>query len=703
MKRYILIILLIAVNSNLGSSKSNFYLDELKTVKETKKFTINTKRADRFFNHFSYIKAIKYYKKALTENPNHTKTKLQIAECYRMIKDLMNAEEWYASAIVYSSDSIESTYKLHYAEILTTNGKYTEAKNWYAVVNDEMGTNVRPQVMLEGLENREDFYRDSLNYFVQSTNINTDEYDFSPSYYKEGIVFSSSRGKDGFMKPTYKWDETSFLDLFYSKVSDDGENYEAERLSTRINSRFHEGPSVFYNNDTKVIFTRNNFNQGKVETSEDGTNKLKLFFSEKIGNSEKWTRSEPFVYNSNEYSVGHPTLSTDGNTLYFSSDMSGGYGKTDIWKCEYQNNAWLTPENLGEDINSAGDEMFPFLKNDEELFFASNGHKGLGGLDLFRTNIIDNKKEVLNLGYPMNTRWDDFGLVMKEKDGFLSSNREGGKGRDDIYRFWVNNLNIEIQIIDSITNEILAGGISVIDLRVNSVVLVDKVVDGVRFSGIKGRDYLLSGNALGYLPKGIDFSTIDIPIGDDFFVVQIPLVKILKGDILVVKNYGMTDQVFKMIGDKIERVDISSDSLKSVYISENRELGQVNIIENVYYDFDKYNIREDAESNLDKLALVLFKYSELKVSFASHTDSRGSFSYNEKLAKRRVNSAEEYVFKKGIELNRVLVKQGFGEKQLINKCDDKSSCDEAAHQLNRRTNLFLSIDNGLVIANNTQK
>ncbi len=677
-----------------ASNNGLFGIKKEKKAGETKKYIRSIKRAEVYFNHFAFTRAILHYKKALAENDNDAFTKLQIAESYRMLNDPTKAEEWYAT-VIEDDKIIKSQHKLRYAEVLTTNGKYEEAKIWYEKANEEIEGDRRPNERLDGLVNRENFYQDSLSYFVQASNVNTEEYDFSPTYYKEGIVFVSSRGEKSLLKPVYKWDETLFLDLFYSKTGQDGLNMEPEILSKSINTRFHEGPSVFYDNDTKVIFTRNNFNNGKVNTSEDGTNKLKLFFSEqKPKNPNKWTKAAPFVYNSDEYSVGHPTLTSDGKTMYFASDMPGTFGKTDIWKTEFINNAWTTPENLGEEINTSGEEMFPFLKDDKELYFASNGHPGIGGLDLFRSNITAYKREVLNMGYPINTKKDDFGLIMKEKEGYFSSNRDEGKGRDDIYHFWVNQLNIEVQIIDSVTREILHGEISVTDMRTTRALITTLATNGVRFSGIKGREYALGGSLSGYEPNTIDFSTLDIPISDEYFVIQIPLVRKLKGDILVVKNYAMKDQVFSIIGDKIEQFDQSFDSLVSLYESENRQLGEVQVIQNVYYDFDKYNIREDAANDLDKLALILFKYSNLKVTFASHTDSRGSFKYNERLAENRVNAAEDYIFSKGVGVNRLADKQSYGEYELINDCADQDTCDEVAHQLNRRTNIFLSIDKG---------
>jgi len=515
---HLLIALLIMTCSVQGSDK-----ERNKEKRSEKRYARRMSRADNFFKNFSYIKAIENYKSALKESENDPQAALQIAESYRMLNDPRNAVEWY-EAVIDDTLVIKSQHKLRFAQVLTSNGRYEEARNWYAIAQQEIPGSKIPVNMLLGIENISQFYRDSLNYSVHILNINSDASDFSPAYYKEGIVFCSNRKKKDFFQPTYQWDNSNYLDLYYSKNDFIGSNEAPIRLPNEINTKYHEGPSVFFDDNRKVIFTRNNFNFGKLRTSAEGVSKLKLYYSAIDDKNGKWSTPVALYFDDDEYSTGHPTIAADGQ-LYFASDMPGSIGGSDIWKSEFIYGIWTTPENLGSKINTEGDEMFPFIKADGELYFASNGHKGMGGLDIFRARIDDEKFEVLNLGFPVNTKSDDFGLIMKGNQGFFSSNRQHGKGSDDIYKMWYNLVDIDVLLIDATSGDVLTGELKVVDDRYNDQIQLIEVEDGIRFIGIRGRSYMLNGLAEGYEPGDLLFSTHEITSDQDSHIIRIPLTK----------------------------------------------------------------------------------------------------------------------------------------------------------------------------------
>ncbi len=383
-------------------------------------------KGDRHFEEMAYIQALEYYQKANARDSLGQETKLKIAECYRLLNDPVNAEKWYAKVV--NTDIALPQHRLYYAEALNSNGKHAQAKLWYDRYLQEQGQERRAQNRIEGIENPEEFYKNETFLTIEEAPFNSGQSDFSPAFYSDGLVFSSAR--DG--KGEFPWDNSGYLDLYFLNTT----TREISPLPGEVNSRYHEGTAAFFDDDSKVVFTRSNYQDKKLGRSAAGVNKLKLFYAEKQDNG-KWSEATLLPFNNNEYSCGHPAMGSDG-TLYFSSDMPGGYGGTDLYRSQRINGEWQKPVNLGPVINTEGNEMFPFIYNDTQLFFASNGHPGLGGLDVF--GLAMNKgveSQITNLGFPINTTSDDFGLITNAEgqSGYFSSNREGGTGNDDIYTF----------------------------------------------------------------------------------------------------------------------------------------------------------------------------------------------------------------------------------------------------------------------------
>jgi outer membrane protein OmpA-like peptidoglycan-associated protein len=459
----------------------------------------------------------------------------------------------------------------------------------------------------------------------------------------------------------------------------------AEPLRKGINSRYHEGPLAFYSSYDSVVFTRNNFLNGRFQTSKDKTNKLKIYFANtRTDASDEWTNITEFPYNSNEYSTGHPALSTDGRSLYFASDMPGGYGGTDLYVSVFQNGRWSRPRNLGPEINTAGNEMFPFLDENNDLYFASNGHPGLGGLDIF---IARSKGKDFttprNMGAPINSNQDDFGLIYSNDtdEGFFTSNREGGRGDDDIYRFTMKRCKFIIVAVNARTNEIITGAkVQATDTQTGENTRVPALNDtlfsfkpgfGTAYEliamkeGFSEGQSLLSDSLLAQcLLYGEDVSdTIRIPLEPaDRLVSQTTPA----GGGGVPESTG-TRPRYRYKGDP------------NVKVIE---------VKTIYYDFDKFNIRPDAARELDKVVAIMNEYPSLKIELSSHTDTRADNLYNIRLAQRRSRSAYHYLVTRGIDPARLVV-NSFGENKLVTDCPDYADCSEEEHQLNRRTEIII--------------
>ena len=408
-----------------------------------------TKRADHLYQSEYYQEAIKLYQRALTKHPEDARLKLQIAECYRKLNNPEQAAQWY-SQVIYNEMVVTPEHQFHYAQALMSTGRVRQAEMWYARYYQNDTTNEQALHKLRSISQRASFYRDSLLYEVQPLRINSPVTDFAPAWYQEGLVFISARDTKLPIKQVFRWNETPYLEMFFTKIDSSGNANRPRLFGTGLNSAYHEGPAVFYDSSTRAIFTRN-INQKKKKKA---TRTLGLFTAHQNGTG--WSPPAPLSFNNPAYSVGHPAVSEDGKTLYFVSDMPGGLGGTDLYVSYQENGAWTEPENLGRPINTEGNEMFPFLHQGQTLYFSSDGHRGLGGLDLYKCEV--GGSVVDNVGYPINSPYDDFSLVLNDegKQGFFASNRGGQAGNDDLYRVDVNLQTLELLVVDKKTQEPLS-------------------------------------------------------------------------------------------------------------------------------------------------------------------------------------------------------------------------------------------------------
>ncbi len=664
-------------------------IDKNKEVKKKTKGKIEKAKvkASRSFDSFAYTKSIKRYKKVLQLSPDDNEATIKIADSYRKINDSNQAREWYKKAADLGF-LVNKADQLNYAQVLSSVGDYEEADKWYNLHGENGKMAVLIKNKKEALKSIELFFKDSVAYNVRITDFNTEHSDFGPSYLEEGIVFASARPSKGLFKPKYAWDNSNFLDMF--KVNEKGE---AVKIQRGINTRYHEGPATFFDQSNKVIFTRNNYHKGKSNESKDGVNKLKLFYAIKSKNGKKWCPAVELPFNSDEYSVGHPSVTEDGLTLYFASDMPGGKGGSDIYMSRWDGEKWGGAENMGEQVNSPGNEFFPYIHPDGTLYYSSDGMPGLGGLDVFEVSSSD-PGIPKNIGYPINTQKDDFGLILSNdgRSGYLSSNREGGEGHDDIYSFEKYFYDVKVLLVDAKTGEPLEGTINSSYVKSDKIITTTGADKELTFRVIRGDEVNLTGMKENYSKVEEKLATIDLPKEmKEPYVIKLPLMGIEKEseeqfrDVVVIENNGETTQLFAIEEELIEKEGTLA-SFRADMMKKGIKVMKVYTYQNILYDFDKSNIRKDAAEKLDRIIWLLNEYPTVSIKLKSHTDIRGSKSYNQELAKKRALSARTYLMKNGISRNRI-IESSYGEEEVFINCKD--NCNEQQHQSNRRTEILI--------------
>lgn len=455
-------------------------------------------KADRLFEEMAYPAAIEAYTKALKEDPKSQHAVVRLADCYRLTDDHRNAFRWYARAAKAKNSDPEVWF--HYGEELMINRKYEEAIPWLEKYQLKNPADDRVPEMIASCKNQEEFSASKSMFLLRRLSINTEDSDFGPSFYKDQIVFASSR-KRSLVK--YNRTGTSFLDFYTAAYAGKPELGEPELFRGNTNTPYHEANACFSSDGKEMFFTRNNVQSGKNDSKEEVV-RLALYRSEFVDG--KWENESLLPFNDSKFSSGHPTLSADGKTLYFVSNRPGGFGGTDLWQVSRDGNNWAEPENLGQDVNSKGNEMFPWLSEDGILYFASNGQGGIGGLDIFKVDpVTDLVSKPENMGAPINSPYDDFGLILDSKNGvgFFTSNRLGGKGDDDLYAV-LQLMPYEAQVLDSLGNPVPEVGIDLREGRSRTQLLTDE--SGKFRVGLKpNASYLLLIKSPGFKDFRLEF------------------------------------------------------------------------------------------------------------------------------------------------------------------------------------------------------
>ncbi len=684
------------------------------------------KKADQYYNDFAYSKAAEIYEKLYQEDHSNSRYIQRLAYCYNKMLDYRKALKYYSQLV--QSELHQSSDFYEYAQLLRIDGKYDEFKTWLEKYMVQSPGDQRAKKQLENIARLLKLKSDLGNITIRNLSVNTRASDMCPAFYQDQLVYSSARDTFSMIRNKYKWNGQSFLDLYVSKPEADRDLKSAVPFSTSLNSRFHEGSVCFTSDFNTVYFTRNSFVDGKVSKTSEGINNLKIFIADFDG--KEWKNIRNFPYNSNSYSVGHPALSADNKTLYFISDMPGGMGETDIYQSEWTNGSWSKPLNLGAGINTAGKEMFPFVDKEGILYFASNGHPGIGGFDLFAARPDESGNYlVVNLGAPLNSPEDDFGLIINKDSlsGYFTSSRPGGKGGDDIYSFFVNKINLRVLSYDNHSKEILTGSKialmgedgNVIETKVTdadgtAVFMIDPaakyqlIAENTSYvpeiRSIQNKNSLLDINQQEdiFLKRGFPYLTVEVIDKESGLIIPNAIIDIPEGKydeseleenngVIKMKLNESTEYTFYATAEeyfdktvKFSSVDKKPGEYSLTIELEKLAAGKQFVLEDLYYDLNKYNIRPDAALVLDKLAKILADNPEIRIEIGSHTDSRASADYNLKLSQNRSESVLNYLVSRGIAKKR-LVAKGYGESQLINKCADGVDCPEVDHQANRRT------------------
>lgn len=598
----------------------------------------DTQKADKNFDRFEYIKAANEYEKLIKKGKADDYVYTQLADSYFLINDTKQAEPFYR--MLSTRPDVKAETIFNFAQTLKANGKFEESNtimdqfaqmspNDTRAIQFKKNPNYIPQI-LEGKP------RFSIK---QVDGLNSSFSDFGAHKAGDKIYFSSARNTDG---KTYGRSQEPFLDIYEASYTN-GSVSSIQPVKGDINTRYHEGIVAVTADGNRMYFDRNDFYNGKFQKDEEDINQLNIYYAELIDG--QWRNIQPVPFNNSEYSVGHPALSPDGNTLYFVSDIPGGKGDSDIYKVAINTDgSFGEPQNLGAGINTEGKEVFPFIGDDGTLYFSSDGHLGLGGLDVFKARKTGSGfGAVENVGLPINSSGDDFSFSINDalQEGFVASNRDGGV--DNIFSIkdiCVSTINSIVK--DANTNSPLSGAtVTLYDSNQNRLTSKMTDADGkATFEIDCDQNISVQASLNGYETNATSVSTVERTVPAEVLLRPI--------DEIIVE-----DQV---------------------------------VLNPILFDFDRHNIKPQAATELDKLVQLMKKYPEMVIKVASHTDVRGSAAYNKQLSNRRAQSTVQYVISKGIDASRISG-EGFGEDRPAVNCG--ANCNEAQHQQNRRSEFII--------------
>jgi outer membrane protein OmpA-like peptidoglycan-associated protein len=709
---------------------------------------------DKAYKELAYSEAIVRYEEAVKMGADTGTFIVRLAESYLNVRDFANAAKWYKYATATRVARPIDLY--NYAQCLRATGQLEEADKWMSAYEKKAADDSRPARQIGAVNYATELLAKPVDgVTMKNVAANCEKGDMGAAFLRDRLVFASARKPQSAERRRHNWNGDPYLDLYSGTFGPDGELSDVQ-LMPDLNTRYHESNAAFTPDGREIWFTRNNFSGGKKGKTPAGVVNLKIYA--RALRDGHWVDERSFPYNSDAYSTGHAALSHDGNTMYFTSDMPGGLGGTDIWKCERtKGGEWGRPVNVGAPVNTEGDEMFPFVRSDDVLYFSSDGQAGLGGLDIFYSEPgTPTFGTVTNVGTPFNSRNDDFGFMLDStaRKGYLTSDRSGGMGDDDLYSFKLEKpmlpaMKLRGILRDKVTGEPLAGikmflkdekgnKVGEVTTGMNGEYAFDlgdgmkyeivsedgvyrstgtQLATGARKDTVIVQD--LAAARLGDLrmmllvsdsKTGLPLQDVEVHItemrgqGNSVLEGQTPatgdmateLKAVTLGDSLFYRvqlnkqgyfpkderlRYRITDfnQVLlhKLMDCTMEVIDVGEDIAKKIDI------------EPIYFDLDKWNIRQDASVELDKVVAVMKDNPTMEIELGSHTDSRGSDAYNLALSDRRAKSSAAYIVSRGISAKRIKGK-GFGEQELKNNCTDGVSCPEAEHQMNRRTEFIIT-------------
>lgn len=628
MKKIYILILLIAFSSNATFAQNK-----------------DTKKADDLYKRLAYTEAAEAYQKLLKKGQGNKYVFEQLANSYYFINDSKKAETYYKRVVKGKKVKPETVY--NYAQALKANGKYGDYNTWMKKFAEMKPADSRsvafmkdPNYLPKYLENAKKFSLTNMK------DINTEYSEFGGTVIDKAFYFSSARNTS---RKKYGWNEEPFLDVYAAEIVG-GTVKNADLIQGDVNTKYHEGNVAITADGKRMYFDRNDYFKGKYKKNEEGVSQINLFTA--VKENGVWKDIQPVSFNNSENSFGQPALSPDGNTLYFVSDMPGGKGMSDIYKVAVNKDGSLgKPENLGDNINTEGKEVFPFMDSNGTLYFSSDGHMGLGELDVFYAEASGSSfASVRNIGTDVNSSSDDFAFKYdpKTKEGYVSSNRKGGVGSDDIYAAKLIaplcDFELNVQVVDEYTKKALPG--ARVDLYDNAenklatktadqngfvklVVECDKQNEVLGFSqGYEGNGLTITPTKVGPVSRTLTLRPIEEIIADDKVVLN-----------------------------------------------------------PIMFDYDKHNIKSQAAFELDKLVAIMKKYPAMEIKIESHTDHSGTPEYNMGLSNRRAASTMQYIISKGIDKTR-LASEGFGKTRPLVNCG--ANCTDQDNEKNRRSEFIIT-------------
>lgn len=614
-------------------------------------------RGNQFFNRYEYARAAEIFSRLVDEGSTRLSDIERAAESYYKMRDFSSAESWYSRVVMHSDHT--AAHVLRYGDVLKAVGKYADARQQYERYSQLGGSASEVTARIAGCDSALLWLANpTAHVLINERGINTTGSEFSLSQIGDVLYFA---GEPDAHDPSYGWTGRPFVKLHTLSMPDDGNRLDAAVLADMHLNRadYHVGPVSTPDGGRTLYVTRTHMGEETGKQKEGrfnySTQRLELYIY--TLHDGEWLE-EPFEHNDpSGYSTGHATFSPDGQIMYFVSDRPGGLGGTDIWYCEWLGDGWSAPMNAGSVINTAGDELFPVVDPSGQLYYSTDGLPGMGGLDVFTTEGAKSTwTKPVNLAYPLNSSADDFSFFMVEDNdlqtrGYLSSNRSGGVGADDIYAFVLDKPQpevVELVLIGRVTHQTSGETLPGVNVTL-------RAADG----SLQGS---VQSDAMGRFTFTIDTG-------------------------MCYQVYGTMNNHHPDSADICTTGVVKSDTLEVELVLEQvLEVGKVFVLEDLYYDFDRHEIRPDAALVLDELLQTLKDNPTLKIELSSHTDSRGSDAYNLALSQRRAKSAVDYLISKGISPDR-LEARGYGETRLVNECANGVECTDEQHQANRRTEI----------------
>lgn len=682
-------------------------------------------RAKRFFDKTFYSEAIVLYEKLAEEKPSQEVIK-NLADSYYYTNNFIKAQRYYRLLVQNYNKDLDREYYFKYAQTLKASNSYDDAnkalKEYYATATSSKDS-LYFQKELKELENVSAI---GNRFEIKNLAINTPNSEFGAVKFKGNLVFAGVKLKPGLFDKKYKWDNATYLNLVavpFTEINNATAtiNYFADELKTGV----HEANAVFTKDGKTVYFTRNNSKNGKKRRNDQKISNLQIFKAELVDG--KWTNIVSLPFNSPNYSTEHPALSVDEKVLYFSSDMPGSLGSFDIYSVNVNKGAFDTPKNLGPIINTDKREQFPFVAANNKLYFSSDGHLGYGSLDVFVSEIQGNEySEPVNIGLPLNSNLDDFAFNIdsETKEGFFASNREGGKGNDDIYQF----KEIKDLIVED-CKQFIAGTITDIDTKLaleNATVILqdaDKktlntittLADGkFSFTVPCEASYKVLAFKENYTneSKSLTLDKTRNVINDASLALRsLDAIKQEEKQIaenkrkqeIIIEEENKKKEALAVVELKEKEKKAKEAAIVAAEVKKNEKVKEIlaqekDVVKDkerliiktdpIYFDYNMWYIRKESKVVLGRVVELMKKYPGMVIEIGSHTDSRGNAKFNENLSQKRANSTREFIIQSGIDSKRVTAK-GYGESVPIIKCKTDDACSEEDHELNRRSEFVI--------------